>query len=229
MASRLARILGIVMLAVAGAPAGAQVLERGFYFEVAVGKSTFNDVSQTAADQAARNFFDDFDLPVQTLTSALEDTDRSYALISGYRFNPWFSMEAGYFRLGAFQYTSSGTVSDGGTILPSQFNLSYRAKGFMLGGTASLPLGNYFELRGRAGVSDSETRLKLYASVDGDAVSDKYSESSQDFYYGAGFGVLVFDYYRIGVDWMRHEKLGRSNGNGSTDVDNVMLSFTYQY
>jgi OmpA-OmpF porin, OOP family len=209
--------------------AQAQMLDRGWYFEVALGKATFKDVSTADLDALTRDFFDSFELPVQTLSSTRDDYERSYALLSGYRFSPYLAFEAGLFRLGAVQYAAAGSVSDAGTLLPASFNFSYRAKGVLIGGTATLPLGEYFELRGRAGITNSETRVRYFATVDGVAASDHFSESSQDFYYGAGVGFWIGQYYRIGADFLHHDKFGKAGGNGSTDVDNILLSFTYEY
>lgn len=230
MAAHVSRTLAILALAAAGTSvAQAQMFETGWYFEVALGKASFKDVTTADLDAVTRDFFDSFDLPVQTLTSTLSDTDRSYALTSGYRFNSFLSFEASYFRLGAFQYGSSGTVSEAGTVLPASFNFSYRAKGVLIGTAATLPVGEILELRGRAGIANSETRVRISATVDGQAVADQASESSQDVYFGVGAGIRVLEYYRVGVDWMRHSKVGKANGNGSTDVDNILLSFTYEY
>jgi len=230
MAGRLSRTLGVLALAVVGTTAAqAQMLGPGWYFELAVGKASFRDVTTTDLDGVARDVFDSFELPVQTLSSTLSDTDRSYALTSGYRISPYLSFEASFFRLGAFQYGASGTVSDAGAILPASFRFTYRAKGVLLGAAATLPLGNYLDLRGRAGITNSETRVRIAATVDGQTVNDQFSESSQDFFYGVGVGIKVLEYYRLGVDWMRHDSFGKAGGNGSTDIDNVLMSFSYEY
>ncbi len=227
------KALCALTLAAAVAPAAqAQLMDSGFYFEVAVGKASFKDVGVAALDGLAESFFGNNFSEVLTydgISSTLQDTDRSYALISGYRMSPYLSFEAGYFRLGAFQYASSGTLSDGISTAPGTFNFSYRAKGFLVGSTATLPMGSYLELRGRAGISSSDTRVKVSYTIEGDGESLKASENSQDFFYGAGVGVNVWDYYRIGLDYMHLSKIGRSSGNGTTDVDNIMLSFSYVY
>jgi hypothetical protein len=229
-AGLISRILGVLALALAAMPAAqAQMLDRGWYFEMALGKSSFKDVGTADLDVLTQAFFESFELPVQTLTSTRSDYERSYALLSGYRINPYFAFEAGLFRLGAVQYAATGTVSDAGTLLPASFNFSYRAKGVLIGGTATLPLGEFFELRGRAGITNSDTRGRFFAIVDGVSASDQYSESSQDFYYGAGVGFWLGQYYRIGADYMHHDKFGKASGNGSTDVDNLLVSISFQY
>jgi hypothetical protein len=226
---RLMRVLSILALGFAGLPAAqAQYLDRGWTMEVAAGKTTFKDVSLADLDTFARDFFDSFALPVQTLNSTLDTKDRSLALTAGYRFNRWFAAEAGMYTLGSFRYASTGTVDDAGSILPSTFDFGYRARGIMIGGTATLPVGRNFELRARAGISNSSVTLKLSSTVGTDSLADKFSDASQDFYYGVGAGFVVWDYYRLGLDYMHHAKVGKSS-TGTTNVDNVMLTLGFRY
>jgi hypothetical protein len=228
MTARTARLLCILLLAV-GTSAQAQLLERGWTFELGMGKTAFKDVAIGGLDALTRSFYDSYDLPVQTLSSTLDDKDRSFALFGGYRFNRWLATEAGFFSLGAFRYNATGTVSDAGTILPATFSFRYRVRGMMLGGSAILPLGRFAEARVRAGFSSSNPKVSYTASVDGDSLSDSFSDSSQDFYYGAGVGMNLWEFYRLGLDWIHHSKVGKSSTTGSTDVDNLMLSIGYRY
>jgi opacity protein-like surface antigen len=228
MAGRTARLLCSLLLAVGVSTAQAQLLERGWTFELGIGKTTF-DVKAADGDALTRSFFGSYDLPVQTLSSTLDDSSRSFALFGGYRFNRWLSAEAGFFSLGSFRYASTATVDDAGTPLQASFNYKYRVQGMMLGGAATLPLGQYFEARARAGFTTSSPKVSYAATVDGESVSDSFSDSSQDFYYGAGIGVNLWEFYRIGLDFVRHGKVGKSSTTGSTDVDNVMLSIGYRY
>lgn len=230
MARPLARLLCTLLLAVLAAPAArAQFLEPGWTFDIGVGKAKFKDVAAGSLDGFTRDFFDSFTLPVQSLSSTLSTSDRAYSVISGYRFSPFLAVEGGYFRLGAFQYNAAGTVSDAGTILPASMFFSYRAKGFQFGGVGTWPIGDLIELRARAGLASSETRVRIIANVDGAEVRDSFTESSQDFYYGAGVALAFWEAYRLGLDFTHYEKLGKTNGNGSTDVDSVMLSIGFRY
>ena len=228
MASRTARILWSLLLIAGASAAQAQLLERGWTFELGVGKTSF-DVTAADGDALTRSFFDSFELPVQTLSSALDKKDRSFALFGGYRFNKWLAAEAGFFSLGAFRYTSSGTVNDAGTIRQASFNYKFRVQGVMLGGIASLPIGEYLEARVRAGFTSASPKISYSATVETDSVSDSFSDSSQDFYYGAGVGVTLWEFYRIGLDFVHHGKVGKASSTGTADIDNVMLSIGYRY
>jgi len=227
---RLARSLCVLVLGIAAhSAAHAQYLDRGWTVELAAGKTTFKDVTAADLDGLTRDFFDSFTLPVQSLSSTLDDRARSMALLAGYRFNRWLAVEAGLYSLGSFKYASTGTVSDAGTILPASFDFAYKAKGIVMGGIGTLPLGRNFELRARAGISNTDVRIRYTATVDGDSLTDRFSDSTQDFYYGVGAGFVVWDYYRIGVDYVHYDSLGKSSSTGATDVDNVMLSIGFRY
>jgi hypothetical protein len=226
MAKQISRILCILVFAAALTPAAqAQFNNTGFYLEVGMGKSTFKDVTTADLDETARGFFDDFELPVQSLSSTLKTKDRSISLITGYRMNPYLTFEGGFFRLGAFQYASTGTVDDAGTIRPARFDFTFRAKGFLVGATGTLPIGKSLELRARAGFASTDGRVRFAADVEGEGLDDHYTENSQDIYYGAGVGLKVWTFYRVGLDLMHHGNVGKT----SADVDNILLSFGYVY
>lgn len=222
-------LLRLACLALVAASPVVLALEPGLYFELSYGKSKFKDVDRAALDDLTRNFFDSYDLPVLTLGSTLDTKDSSYAITTGYRLNRYLAGEVSYFRLGAFQYFAQGTVDDVGVTRANSFWFGYRTKGVAIGGTATLPVGNAFELRVRGGISNTDTRVKYTATLDGSPITEKFSDSSQDFYYGAGVGLNFSTYYRIGVDWMQYKDMGKSSTTGSTDVDNLQFSFAYQY
>jgi OOP family OmpA-OmpF porin len=226
---RLARVLCFLALGFALPCAQAQYLDRGWTVEIGAGKTTFKDVGKADLDGLTRDFFDSFTLPVQTLASTLDTKDRSLSLLAGYRFNRWFAAEAGMYSLGSFRYAATGSVNDAGTVRPASFNFGYHVRGILMGGTATLPLGRSFELRARAGISSSDVRIRYSATVETDTVADKYSDTSQDLYYGIGAGIVVWDYYRIGIDYLHHDSVGKASSTGTTTVDNVMLSLGFRY
>jgi hypothetical protein len=227
MMRRIGALISVLALAVATLPAHA--FGEKWYFELGVGNTTFKNVTVAGMDGLTREFFDSFDLPVQSLASTLDTTDRSYSVLSGYKFSDYLSFEAGYTHVGAFRYESTGTVDDAGTVLPSEFDFSYRANLFLFGAVATLPLGERFDLRARLGMTSSNIRIRYRADVDGDELRDGFSDATQDLYYGVGAGFKMLDYVRVGVDWQRFSKVGGANSTGSTDVDNVTVSFSYAY
>jgi len=227
--ARFARLLCVLAGLGAMPMAQAQYLDRGWTMEVSVGKTRFKDVEKPDLDQLTRDFFDSFTLPVQTLASTLDTRDRSLALQAGYRFNRWLAADVGFFSLGSFQYASTGTVDDAGTIKPSAFTFGYKVRGVSVGGSATLPLGRNLEVRARAGLVNSDVNIRYSATAGTDTLVDKYSDTSQDLYYGVGAGFVVWDYYRIGVDFLHYDKVGKASSTGTTSVDNVMLTLGFRY
>lgn len=219
----------VLVLGAMTAPA-AMALEEGWSFEVAMGQARFTDVKAADIDPLTVDFFSQFELEVGPGgTSSVKTRDRSYALITSYRLNEHWGFDTGYFRLGAFQYGWMGTVGGQGNFVPGSFNLSFRAKGILFGAMYSYRLGEIFEVRGRGGISTSDTRLKYSATVQATTVADALKASSQDFYFGVGVGANIGDYYRVGIDWMRHRNMGKPSLTYRADVDNIMASFSYMY
>jgi hypothetical protein len=174
------------------------------------------------------DFFVQFNLDYTGLETKLKRNDRSYTVITGYRFNPYLTMETGFFRAGAFQYSTAGTAGRSNPV-PAAFNYSFRAKGVMLGVTGTWPLGEMFEARGRLGISSTHTRVKYAATVQATVVEDKFSASSQDIYVGVGIGAILGKYYRVGLDWILIDNMGHRNLTYRADAMNVMLSLGYLY
>ncbi len=232
MAGRIAGTLGVLALAAMMAPA-VQAMGEDWSVEIAMGEAKFSNVTTADLESAPNDiFFAQYSAKFETQDATLKRHDRSYALITSYRFNRNLAMETGYFRPGAFQYAARGTVaggSPGGSALPAGFNYSFRVKGVMLGVSTSWPLGEQLELRGRAGMSTSDTRIKYTATVQSSHYQDEWSASSQDFYLGAGVGAKLGDSYRVGIDWMLHRNIGKAGLTYSATVSNIMLSLSYQY
>jgi hypothetical protein len=227
---RPAHYLCFLALAFLAAPAArAQYLDRGWTLELGAGKTTFKDVTRTELDGLTRDFFEFYTLPVQTLSSTLDTSDRSWSVAAGYRFSRWLAADVAFYSAGSFRYAATGTVDDLGTISPATFNFGYKVRGVMLGGTATLPLGRSFELRARAGISNSDVKVRYTATVVTDSLTDGFSDSTQDFFYGVGAGLVVWDYYRVGVDYLHYDKVGKASSTGTANVDNVMLTIGFRY
>jgi OOP family OmpA-OmpF porin len=227
MAGRFAWTLGVLILAAAAAPA-AQAMDEGWSLEISLGQATFSDVTTSNLARVPVEFFAQLNLEYTGQQAALKRQDRSYTVLTGYRFNRYLAMETGFFRLGAFQYAATGILGHL-TPVPVGFDFSFRAKGVMLGVTGTYPLGEVFEVRGRAGLASTDTRVRYTASVQSSVFKDQYSASSQDFYMGVGVGATLAKYYRVGLDWMLFDNMGHPNLSYRADAHNLMLSVAYLY
>lgn len=74
---------------------------------------------------------------------AVDTGSTAFRLVAGWRFNDYFSLEAGYHSFGKFEQRFP---NDG---MPVKIGL--QADGFTLGATGTIPLGDRFSLYGRVG------------------------------------------------------------------------------
>jgi hypothetical protein len=218
-------------MAVVAAPAvqAAGGMGDNWSFEIGVGQATYSDMRVGELDAGTTALLGDFGFTPDG-SSTLKRRDRSYSIITSYRFNDNWAFETGYFRLGAFQYTAPGTAGSGETSAPGVFHEGFRAKGVMLGAAYIYPLTEMFEIRGRAGLGTTNTRVKQSLVINAATLTDKFSASSQDFYVGVGVGLNLGYYYRLGFDYMLHRDVGKPRlTQYDSDVSNLLLSMTYRY
>lgn len=76
----------------------------------------------------------------------LDERDGGYKIFGGYQFNPYFSVEAGYFDLGRFGFTTTTTPT--GTL-----SGDIQLKGLNLDVVGTLPMTEKFSVFGRIGVT----------------------------------------------------------------------------
>ncbi len=100
-----------------------------------------------------------------------DERDQGYKLFIGKRLNPYFAVEAGYFDLGKFGFTST-TMPTGALRGEAAF------KGVNLDLVGQMPLSQRFSLLGRAGMNYAKTNThfrgdRLYAITNPDASERK--------------------------------------------------------
>ncbi len=162
--------LALATLAAAAA-AQAQDNESGFYAGAGVG--TF-DVT-----------IDDVD-DIDNTIDRYDSDDTAWKAFGGWRMNPYLGFELAYVNLG----------SPDDEILPG-VNLKTETDGFAPYVVGTLPLGDWFELFGKAGYYwyDTEARLTTAAGT----VSD--SNSDQTFTWSAGVGLNVFEHINVRLEY----------------------------
>lgn len=147
-----------------------------------------------------------------------DETDFSYKLFLGYQFNKYFAVEAGYFNLGEYSFTT--TTVPAATLRGSLKNHI----GTNLDVLGILPLADKFSLYGRLGIQTSKT-TDLFSGV---AVPNPApSKNKTDYKLGLG---AEFDFTKnVGVrgEWERYRV---SDGfSGRTDVDVFSASLLYKF
>jgi opacity protein-like surface antigen len=139
--------------------------------------------------------------------------DNAFKINAGYRFMPYFALEADYIDFGDPGSTFSGTGSSG--------NYKLHVSGFAPFAVATLPLGP-FEVFGKAGWLFSDNKLKVYLNEPGQQVVQS-SHSSSDFIYGAGLGITFFRHLNVNAEY---DRVRVENAN---DSDSLWLAAQWRF
>jgi opacity protein-like surface antigen len=136
------------------------------------------------------------------LADITKSHDDAFKVTAGYRFMPYFALEANYMDLGHANspFTTSG----------SNGNYKLHASGFAPMGVATLPLGP-FEIFGKAGCLFNNNNVSIYLNQPGQQVIQS-SHSSTDFMWGAGLGFTVLSHLNLNAEW---DRIQINNANNS--------------
>jgi hypothetical protein len=183
----------LAALSIAFAPAAFADEDRGFYAGAGVGVFNAGIDDVNAIDPA----IDDWD-----------ENDTAYKAFAGYRFNKIFGLELDYINLGE----PSGDVVPG-------LNVDSSIDGFAPYVIATVPLG-IFEFYGRIGYFFYDANLGVESALAGRVEVD---EESEDFVYGAGFGLDLLDHINIRLEYERFEI------EGLDDTDAIWLTGAWRF
>ena len=182
---RKAVLLPVAALAALAVPLAANA-DSGFYIGGSVGSATLEED------------FDGF---------SLDADNTAYRFVAGWQLGDMLSLEAGYQNFGSFD--------DSFTVGGEPVNVSIEADGWMLGGTASLPLGPALSLYGRAGAFIWDADAEVNSIVEG-------RTDDTNPYYGAGAKVAIGERIDLIGDWTRYEL-------DDTESDVISLGFTLRF
>lgn len=161
----------------------------------------------------------------------VNDTDTSYSIGAGYKFNDNIAIEGGYMKLGTASASITGTVTSGvysgstGTISGSA-----EVTGYYFGPMFSLPMGDKFEAYARAGVYLWDEDIKASATgtlvyngtAQGVNISTTKNNDGNDAYYGIGIAYKANKNVSVGADWTRYTA-------DKTDVDVIGARLKYAF
>ncbi|MGI9307456.1 MAG: porin family protein [Gammaproteobacteria bacterium] len=164
-----ASFLAAAMLAV---PATAEEKETRFYIAPEVGQITLQDWCK--------------DIRAELPTASCEDGEIGYGISGGYKFNEYFSVEAG----GRFASGFNVSNTSGGATA----SVDTDVKSFSIGGRGKFPIGEVFALTGKAGLHAWDLEANASSAVFSGTIA---SDNGTDPYYGVGAEINFHD--RIGV------------------------------
>ena len=151
---------------------------------------------------------------VATSNTTAKEHDVGFKLFGGYRFHTNFAVEAGYFNLGKFTFT---TVTTG----PAA-TLSGEAKnnnGFFLDLVGIIPFNDAFSGFARVGAQSSQTTLSVVGIGPGGTAAISTSETKTSWKGGVG---VQYDFTKnvgIRAEWERYHVPNGDGTGGKADVD----------
>ena len=163
------------------APALAQAQDGGFYLGGALGQSKLKEWCDTGGSTTAS-------LP------ACDSKDTSWKILGGYRFNRYVAAEATYIDWGEVTATVRNNAN-GRTVDVAASQSSY---GLAVVGT--LPLGERFELFGKAGFLNTEQDQRV-------SPSSTASRDESELHYGLGARFLFTRSFAARAEWETTDKL----------------------
>jgi len=216
--------------------AAAQAEETGWYFGLS-GGITSVDASKNDLDAS---FVDIFSTAVEQVTgsaptaiaiaSDLDESDKSWGVHIGYRFNRWVAAEAGYLDLGTANYANQVQVTAAGTPFVFNGDLRLLSHGPFASVVGLFPLSDRFDVHVRGGLYFSDTRLRVRledASDPTTLTSFEVSDSDKDFFAGIGATWNINPSYSLRVEYQRYLDVG-GDRTDEFDYDVVSVAILFR-
>lgn len=161
-------------------------------------------------------------IPAGLTTTSISSDDRGngYKLFGGYQFNRNLAVEAGYFDLGKFSFSS--TTSPAGTI-----DGKLRVRGLNLDLVGTLPISERFSALGRIGAQHTRTRDEISGTGAAAGVSARQRDGGRHLKLGAG---LQYEFNRsmfLRGEAERYRVKDASGGRADIDLYSVSLVFPF--
>jgi OmpA-OmpF porin, OOP family len=149
-----------------------------------------------------------------------EENDTGYKVFAGYQFNRYFSLEAGYFDLGKFNFAA--TTLPAGTL-----NGSLKVRGVNLDLVGYIPLGESFSLFGRVGANYALTKDNFYGTGAVTVNNPNPSKRETNLKLGVGMQYMVNDSWAVRLEGERYHVNDAVSSRG--DIDLVSLGVVYRF
>lgn len=187
--------------------------ESGGYFGANIGRSQ--------ADIDEKRIVNDLALAGIAQTSIDKDEhDTGYKVFGGYRFNRYFALEAGFFDLGSFGFTST-------TVPAGTLSGRLRAKGINLDLVGSIPFTQKFAAFGRAGAQRAEVRDFFAGTGAINVLDPTRRERDTNYKFGAG---LQFNFTHSFAMRAEAERYRIDDGVGNDgDIDLFSLGALFAF
>ena len=200
--------------------------ESGLYLGPGAGRASF-DRDKGKLDDAMEAAYGNVGLSFVASSSDVDDSDTFTALI-GYRVGKHFAAEAAYADLGTLDYRTSGTVNTGVptvVAIPANPTIEVSAKGTALSALGILPVGQRWDVFGRAGVFFADTKTKFGLATPFTVTASAFPASSTDSVLGIGAEINAGDHLSVRLEYQRFVDVGKET---EVDVDVVGLTVLFR-
>ena len=155
-------------------------------------------------------------------TTSVEDRSTGWKLYAGYRLDRHLAIEGGYTSLGRFRYEGQ-IVEDPGSV-----QATFKAGDWNVAARAILPLGERFEVFGKAGIGYWRTELDAQGRFSGRGAKPADAHGVSPIW-GLGAGWRFSDQVSARLDWERFLRVGKSDITGRADIDFTSLGLLFNF
>lgn len=155
------------------------------------------------------------------LSSSDSGSGNQWRLQGGYRFNPNFSLEAGYIDFGKAKYTASYT---GGSAQGS-----LKAGGVDLAALFALPVNDSLSVFGKAGLVAAKVDSSLAAGAPAALASGDATTHVVRPLVGVGALYKLSEHVDLRADYDHVSNLGKSDKTGTMDANVVSVGLAYNF
>lgn len=150
----------------------------------------------------------------------LDERDGAYKIFGGYQFNPYFSVEAGYFDLGRFGFST--TTTPAGTL-----SGDIKLQGLNLDVVGTLPMTEKFSAFGRVGVTHARAKDHFAGTGAVNVLNPNPSSRDTNLKVGLGLQYAFTDALSLRAEIERY-RVDDAIGNRG-DVDMASLGLVYRF
>lgn len=199
----------------------------GPYAGILIGQDHFtSDQSQSEAELAS--VFNG--LVVEDFVADTKDSDIGYQAAFGYRFARYVAAEIGLAQYGDLTSTVRANVVQGAERIPVSVKLNFAVGGPVVSGIGILPLGDHFELYGRAGVLFASSEREITSRVDGEPNAFGSAKGdSTEMVLGLGFAWHVNQMYTIRGEFQKIDEIGDENRSGVEDMTSTTVGLVVRF
>ncbi|MBA3004765.1 MAG: OmpA family protein [Desulfurivibrio sp.] len=155
-------------------------------------------------------------------TTGFEDDNRDFGfkLFGGYQFNKYFALEAGYFDLGKFDFTSTG-------LPPGTLSGNIKVRGVNLDAVGILPITEKFSAFGRVGANYAKAEDTFVGGGSLTALNPNPSDSNTNYKLGLGLQYAFNESLAMRAEAERYRIDDAVGNDGDIDLISVGLVFRF--